>query len=47
MARGSVPLENAVKAYPDFVPWLRGRAADVDFAVAPLVNTPFNRGSRG
>ena len=42
-----MPLENAVKDYPAFVPWLRGQAADVDFAIAPLVDTPFNRWKSG
>ena len=42
-----VPLENAVKGYPDFVPWLRGQVAPVDFAIAPLVDTPFNRWKSG
>jgi hypothetical protein len=42
-----VELGGAVKAYPAFVPWLRGQAADVDFAVAPLADTPFNRWKSG
>ena len=42
-----VPLENAVKDYPAFVPWLRGQAAAADFAIAPLVDTPFNRWKSG
>jgi hypothetical protein len=42
-----VELKNQDKLYPAFVAWLRRQAVDVDFAVAPLADTPFNRWKSG
>ncbi|HSF22827.1 MAG TPA: glycosyltransferase, partial [Blastocatellia bacterium] len=44
-ARGwytSLPIPHDRKAYPRFVPWLRAIFAQMDFAVAPLVDDSFN-----
>jgi GT2 family glycosyltransferase/glycosyltransferase involved in cell wall biosynthesis len=42
-----VELEDDVKAYPRFVHWFRKQCSDVDFALAPMVEQPFNRNKSG
>lgn len=36
-----IPVPSGTTQYPAFVPWLRSLAAQFDFAVAPLADTPF------
>lgn len=38
-----VEIPNDCKPYPRFVPWFRRLCQEMDLAVAPLVDTPFNR----
>lgn len=37
-----IPIPRTCRSYPEFVRWVRGIFATMDFAVAPLVDTPFN-----
>lgn len=38
-----VDIPDEAKSYAHFVPWLRARSEGFDFALAPLVNAPFNQ----
>lgn len=39
-----IAVPDDAKPYDAFVPWLRAQAARVDFAIAPLEDSPFNAG---
>ncbi|MGZ9811152.1 glycosyltransferase [Pseudoroseicyclus sp. H15] len=38
-----IDIPGAAKSYSNFVPWLRHQSTRFDFALAPLLDTPFNR----
>lgn len=42
-----IEIKDDVKGYPQFVRWFQKQCFDVDFGLAPLVNSDFNRNKSG